>query len=328
MKRIVIQLFASACICYLSLPLYHALAQKADVSTQEIVATVDDEPIYAAEVNRLLNKVARGRDVNPAALPLLQSRALQEIIDRRLVLAYARRTKSAPTSEEVDSELNKLKSGLVARRQSLDEYLNSQSITEADLRRQVTWNLIWERYLAKYITDSRLESYFQAHRRDFDGTQVSVSHILLRPQKNDDPSDWDDLSRNAAAIRQEIILGKISFVEAAQKYSAGPSAKDGGALGFIPRHGVMDEAFSRAAFALEVGQVSEPVRTPFGEHLIRCNEIKPGAKQLNDIRKELEDGLSRELLDELARQQHGFTTVKYTGKTPYLKPGTRGLVVP
>jgi parvulin-like peptidyl-prolyl isomerase len=327
MERIIFRIFAWACICYLLLPASNTLAQKA-TPTGEIAAIVDDDPIYAEEVIRLVNKVTRGRDVNPAALPLLQARTLQEIVNRRLVLAYARRTKSAPTTKEVDSELDKLKSKLISQRKSLADYLNSQSIAETDLRRQIAWNLIWEKFLAQYITEPRLESYFQAHHRDFDGTTVSVSHILLRTPKSDNPRVWDDLFKQAAAIREEIISGKISFAEAARKYSAGPSAKDGGQLGFIPRRGVMDEAFSRTAFELDIGQVSEPVRTPFGVHLICCNEIKPGDKRLDDVRKELEEALAGEILDNLARKQNNITPVKYTGKLPYLKEGTAELVMP
>ncbi len=70
------------------------------------------------------------------------------------------------------------------------------------------------------------------------------------------------------------------------------------------------------------------MRTPFGVHLLRCDEIKPGEKQLKDVHKEIEEALARELLEKLARTQRGFSAVEYTGKTPYLKPGTHELVMP
>jgi parvulin-like peptidyl-prolyl isomerase len=328
MTRFVLRMFLLGTICHLLLTTGKTWAQEPSAATEEVAASVNGEPIYAAEVIRLLNKVTRGREVNPAALPLLKAQILEQIVNRRLVLAYARRTNSAPTPQEVDSELDKLKATLSARQRSLADYLKSQAITEADLSRQIVWNLVWEKQLAENITEARLESYFQSHRRDFDGSEVAVSHILLKPQKGASARDWEELIKRAAAIRQEIVSGKISFAQAAEKYSAGPSAKDGGQLGFIPRHGVMDEAFSRAAFALEVGQVSKPVRTPFGINLIRCNSIKPGTKKLNDVRKQLEEALARELLEKLARAQLQFTPVEYTGKMPYLKPGTRELVAP
>ncbi len=328
MRRLDLRLFLFVCVCRILLDAGDISALTPSGATQEIVAIVDNEPIYAAEVDRLFSKVTQGHDVNSAASPLLKAQLLEEIINRRLVLAYARRTGAAPKPEEIDSELDKLKSKLAERHQSWDEYLKGQSIAQSDLRRQVAWNLVWEKCLAEYITEPRLESYFQAHRRDFDGAEVSVSHILLRPPKNADPRVLDDLMKQAAAIREEIVSGKLSFAEAARKYSAGPSAKDGGHLGFIPRHGVMDEAFSRAAFKLEIGQISDPVQTPFGVHLIRCDEITPGDKPLKDVRKELEEALARELLEKLAQNQRAFSPVQYTGKSPYLKPGTHELVVP
>jgi parvulin-like peptidyl-prolyl isomerase len=133
------------------------------------------------------------------------------------------------------------------------------------------------------------------------------------------------LSKQAEKIREEIVAGKLTFADAARKYSAGPSRKDGGRLGSIGRHGPMDESFSRAAFALKVGEVSRPVKTVFGVHLIRCDEIKPGDKKLAEVRKELEDALSRELLDKLAKTQRQHTTVEYTGVLPHFKPGTHEL---
>ncbi len=131
--------------------------------------------------------------------------------------------------------------------------------------------------------------------------------------------------KQAERIREEIVAGKLTFADAARKYSAGPSRKDGGRLGSIGRHGPMDESFSRAAFALDAGQMSQPVRTSFGVHLIRCDEVKPGGKQLADVRKELEDALSQELLEKLAKVQREYTPVEYTGVLPHFKPGTHEL---
>ncbi|MBN2475619.1 MAG: peptidylprolyl isomerase [Pirellulales bacterium] len=293
-----------------------------------VVATVDNEPITAGEVDRWFQRVTRGQDVNPAAVPLLRAQVLSEIVDRRLVLAYARRMQSGATSTEVESELDSLKSRLAAQQRSLNDLLAERSITEADLRRQITWKLTWKEYLQRYLTEKRLTEFFHAHRREFDGTTMSVSHLLLRPEADAGPRAMAALVEKARAIRESIVSGKMSFGEAAREYSAGPSAAAGGLLGPIDRRGSMVESFSRAAFGLEVGQVSEPVRTRFGVHLIHCAEIQPGSKQPAEVRKQLEEALARELLERLARLQQTQTPVSYTGEAPYFRPGTRELVVP
>jgi peptidyl-prolyl cis-trans isomerase C len=293
-----------------------------------VVATVGDEPIEAGEVNRRLDAVTRGKKIAPDALPVVQAQVLSEIVDRRLILAYARRTQSGAAAGEVDKAVAELKQRLAAQQRSLGDYLRDQAMTEGDLRRQIAWKLAWERFLAKYVTEPRLASSFEAHRREFDGTEVVASHILLRPAPGGDPQNVETLVQQAQAIREEITSGRISFEEAARKHSAGPSGKEGGRLGSIPRRGVMDEAFSRAAFALEAGQISPPVKSPFGVHLIRCDTIKPGTKSLGDARAELEEALARELFEKLARIELRHTPVRFTGKAPYFKPGTEELVLP
>ena len=292
-----------------------------------VVATVGGEPIRAAELNRRLGAAVRGKKYDREVLPIFQAQALADLVDRRLVLAYARRTQSGATDEGIDKALVQLQRNLGVQQRSLADYLREQGLSEAELRQEIAWRLTWESFLARYRTGARLKSYFEAHRRELDGTELSVSHVLLCPAADAGARAVEELVKRAEAIRQEVAAGKLSFEEAARKHSAGPSSKEGGRLGPIPRRGVMDEAFSRAAFALEAGQVSPPVKTPFGVHLIRCDAITPGRKQLEEVRPQLEEALARELLEKLGQVQRQHTPVQYTGKAPYFKPGTRELVV-
>jgi parvulin-like peptidyl-prolyl isomerase len=293
-----------------------------------VVATVGGEPIDADEVDRLVRQAAGGQQINPAVLPWLQAQALDELIDRRLALAYAGRTECGASQAEVDAAVAALRSRLAAQGESLEAYLKEKSLTEADLRRQIVWDLTWPKLVARDATDQRLRSYFDANRRELDGTELAVSQVLLRWPEGGGSAAVKRLTERAAAIRQEIVGGKLPFAEAARKHSEAPSAAEGGRLGFIARHGTMPEAFAKAAFALEPGEISPPVVTPFGVHLIRCDEVRPGTKQWTDVRPELEAAVARRLLDRLARYQRRFTPVAYTGRGPYFKPDTTELVVP
>lgn len=300
------------------------------VSTEETVtvATVGGEPIFQSDAERLLERAVKGQRVDPAVLPVFQAQVLSEIIDRRLVLAYARRTDSAPGKAEIETSLADVRARIAARGRSSDDRPDEPSISENDLRRQATWNLVWEKYLARYLTEDRIATHFREHRREFDGTEISVSHLLLRPAAGDAPKAIDALVDRARQILAEIVSGELSFDEAARRHSNAPSAPEGGQLGFIGRRGPMVESFSRAAFALEPGHVSQPVTTRFGVHLIRCDQVKRGKRSLDDVRKEVEAALARELLEKLARLQEPHSPVEFTGAWPYFKPGTRELVVP
>ena len=86
--------------------------------------------------------------------------------------------------------------------------------------------------------------------------EVRASHILV------------DDERTAEKIRKEIIDEGKSFEEAAKKHSNCPSSKKGGDLGFFGR-GKMVPPFEKAVFDMEEGDISEPVKTQFGWHLIK-----------------------------------------------------------
>jgi parvulin-like peptidyl-prolyl isomerase len=329
MQRVGVPILAIGCVWTAVLLAARASAQdEPPVGRDAVVAIVGGEPVLRSEVERLLETAVRGQEVDPAALPVFQARVLSELIDRRLVLAYARRTNSAPSEAEIEAALAQLQARIAARGRSSDEPLDEESTGDGDLRRRVTWNLAWEKYLARYRTEERIATYFREHRREFDGTEISVSHVLLRPAAGDGRKAVDALVDQARSIRAEVVSGELSFDEAARRHSDAPSAGEGGQLGLIGRRGPMVESFSRAAFALEAGQVSRPVTTRFGVHLIRCDQVKPGSRSLDEVRKELEAALARELLEKLARVEQRHTPVEFTGAWPYFKPGTRELVVP
>jgi hypothetical protein len=89
----------------------------------------------------------------------------------------------------------------------------------------------------------------------------------------------------------------------------------------------MDEDFAAAAFALEPGQISEPVLTRYGAHLIQVTEIRPGKKTARDVRMEIEPAVRKEGFDRVANQMLKTTKVEYTGASPYLHPDTGDLVL-
>ncbi len=103
-------------------------------------------------------------------------------------------------------------------------------------------------------------------------TKVKARHILLKV-----PAEGDDAEEAAVRERVRSILAEIragaSFKEMAVQHSEDATAEDGGDLGWFEQ-GSMVPSFEEAAFSLEKGQISEPVRTPFGWHLIQLEDKK------------------------------------------------------
>ncbi|MEX2118560.1 MAG: peptidylprolyl isomerase [Pirellulales bacterium] len=285
------------------------------------------EPIVAGEVYQVLAEALRGRAVNSDD-PAVVAHALEQVINRRLVAAHLVETGYGAGPEEVDALWAELLERLAAGDVAVEAFLKERGTSESALRRQLAWNVAWHRYLEGQLTDEALQRHFDAHRRHFDGTELRVSHILLKVEESAESSGKSSgkssssgrsaVVREAEQLRGEILAGKLTFAEAAERHSAGPSRRQGGDLGLIPRRDRMVEAFSRAAFALEKGEISPPVTTQFGIHLIQCTEVKPGTLSWQDVRGDLAAAVARELFADLARPLRAKAKVEYSGAMPHL----------
>lgn len=129
------------------------------------------------------------------------------------------------------------------------------------------------------VTDEELES---AYRQEAPGTSIRARHILLTFPQDAADAQRDSVVALAASLRTQAAQ-EADFAALAQEYSQDPgSAVQGGDLGFFQR-GQMVEAFDRAAFALEPGEVSEVVESPFGLHVIKVEEKEvPSFDEIRD----------------------------------------------
>ena len=124
--------------------------------------------------------------------------------------------------------------------------------------------------------------------------EVKASHILIRPVGQ----TADEALAKAKALRARILAGE-SFAAIAESSSDDPTAKQNkGDLGYFGP-GQMDPAFEAAAFAMGIkGEISDPVRTRFGYHLIRLDERKPPRQRsFEEVAPELMENLKSQFLD-------------------------------
>jgi parvulin-like peptidyl-prolyl isomerase len=218
-----------------------------------------------------------------------------------------------------------IKAQATEKKIDFEKMLSEGKISEQQLRDQIAWQIGWGKFVERELTDARLKSYFDAHQKEFDGTELKVSHIVLRPDGQDSPQEATRLKEMAGKLRQQIEGGKMSFEDAAQRYSAGPSRRNGGDLGYIPRRGLMLEPFAAAAFQLQEGKISEPVLTPYGFHLIKVTGNKPGIKIWAEARDQLKAPATEELFEATAASERQKAKIEFTGKYPHFEPGTKEL---
>lgn len=289
---------------------------------EAVAATIGGEPVKVREVLEFMRGVLADNKMAPQSMALVEAQSLAQLVDRKLVGLFLDENNISASNAEVDEALKKLEDQAAGQPGGLKGVLNSRGVSMDSFRRQLAWDVRWAKYLTKTIGEAELRDYFDKHREDFDGTQRRVSHILLRPNAARSPAAVAALETKALAIREEITSGQMSFAAAAKRYSDGPSRLEGGDLGFIPRHNRMAEAFSAAAFKLKKGEISQPVVTPFGLHLIECTDIKPGNQSWQDARSEIARAVARSTFDRLADQMRSKVKVEYGSVLPHVDPAT------
>ncbi len=305
-----------------------AFGRDAAAPERVVAATVGAEAIYDTEVQREATKKLPGRSVDDQTMAIFQAQALADLIERRLVVLQLARTGQGASEGEIDAAIDQLVAGLEEREQSLDQFLASRGAQVDEVRAELAYKLGAAKYLKAQLTDQALEAYFATNRRHFDGSEARVSHILMRSEGPDRSAALQQTIAQMIALRKEITEGRMTFEAAARQHSAGPSRHVGGDLGFIPRHGLMDDTFAQTAFALEDEEISQPVLTRFGVHLIRRTELRPGDQTWEDVREQLQVALSSQLIRALADEERKTSEVQFTGAMPYMIPGTNKLARP
>ncbi len=144
------------------------------------------------------------------------------------------------------------------------------------------------------VSDSEIKAYYNKHKSEFmQPEQVRARHILIKVPANADKKKWEEAKKKALEIRAKILKGE-SFSKLAQKYSDDPGSKArGGDLGYF-RKGQMVPEFEKTAFSLKKGQISQPVKTTFGYHIIKLEDRKPSKQRsLKEVKQEIRQKLLR-----------------------------------
>ena len=144
----------------------------------------------------------------------------------------------------------------------------------------------------------KIENYFENNKSDYEKPEeVKARHILMKVPEGASAAREKDVERKAKGIYEKAKAEPDKFADLAREYSEGPTRDNGGDLGFFAR-GRMVKEFEDAAFAMAPGQISEPVKTRFGWHVIKVEEKKAEDK------KDIED-VSLEIARKLIAEDKG-----------------------
>ncbi len=153
------------------------------------------------------------------------------------------------------------------------------------------------------ITDKQIKDYYEENKEMFrQEKEVSARHILLKVDRNASEEEERKVREKAKMVLEKARKGE-DFPKLAKKYSEGPTAQKGGDLGYFSE-GRMVKPFEEAAFKMKKGEISELVRTQFGYHIIKVEDVKEErARTLDEVREEIRKTLTNMAATDLAHEK-------------------------
>lgn len=273
-----------------------------------VLVRVDGQPITQSDLERMF----KSRRVEPALQPKVRGEFLDQMIDTRLMQRFLKSQKIVVSDAEVDSQVAQIKA-LLPKSAAAQLDLKEYGYTEKVLRDELALPLMWRNYLIQTVNDQQINEYFELHRTELDGTEVRASQIFVKVANLKDPQQVKEALDKLAKIRKVITDG-LDFASAASKYSEAPSREKGGDVGFFLTEGKMPKAFTKVAFALQPGEMSEPFVSPFGAHLLLVTDRRPGENSLEDVRPQVMQAISSEMQRKKIKELRARAKIEYVSE--------------
>lgn len=214
----------------------------------KLIAIVDGREVRESDFNMLMNNLGQ----NAAYFQGEEGRKklVEELIMHEMVY-----------SDALENDLEKD-----------EEFINVMNVMKKSMLQQYGLSKILNQVT---VSDEEILEYYEKNKKLFvTGEMVRASHILV------------DTEEKANEILEDITDG-LSFEEAAEQFSSCPSKSAGGDLGQFGR-GQMVKEFEDAAFSMKKGEISEPVKTQFGYHIIKLTDhISASDSSLEDVKEDI-----------------------------------------
>jgi peptidyl-prolyl cis-trans isomerase SurA len=300
---------------------------QAGVIFDEIVARVNNDVVTKSEyeksrdmVHQEMQKNFKGAEYQQM-VEKYEKEILRNMIDELLLVQKANELSLTADTEVIKTLDNIRRDNNLSDMESLDRLMTQQGIDPVEFKDNLKKRSLREQVLGRevysrlQVTGEEISKFYEEHKQEFDRPeQVAISEILISTEGKT-PSEVSALEAKGQEALTKAKNGE-KFNELAQKYSNGPTAKDGGELGFFTR-GKMVKELEDVAFKLRRGQVSDIIRTRYGLVILRVDEkYAAGIQKLetvsDEIHRVLANAKAQPAIQEyvLKLRKQGFLDVK------------------
>ncbi len=323
------------------------------VKLDRIVAIVDQTVVTEQELESRITTVTAQLKKQGTELPaenILRKQILERLITDTLQIQYAAQTGLKVDDNQLDKTIERIAEQNQMTLTEFSEALAKDGVSmrkfRSDIRNEITIARLREREVdgRVNVTESEIDNFLTSQAANTENQdEFEISHILIRTPEEGATEDVQKAKAKVDAAVKELNTGK-SFAEVSASFSDAPNALEGGKLGW--KSGAqMPALFLDALKTMQVGEVSQPLRSPNGFHvlkltnkrggnsplviqqthsrhiLIKLSEImseKEGKQKMDNIKERLDNG---EKFEALARQYSEDSTASNGGDLGWINPG-------
>ena len=255
-----------------------ACSSGTEAPSNTVAATVNGKKIMLAEVERLINQQAQGKQSQFSAHDLAQARLqiLDKLIQREVLFQRAEQEKLLPTEDQITTAINQQKQQAAMTDEEFARQLKEQNMTmealREDAKKDLAINSLQDKYAGKVtISDREVEDYYNANKTKFVNERgVSLAVIIVDPADNtaqgitNDAKGDSEAKAKADSIYQQLKSGPADFATVARAKSEDPqSLLKGGDIGFFSEDGLKQaglpkEIIDQFMGPMAVGSITEP----------------------------------------------------------------------
>jgi peptidyl-prolyl cis-trans isomerase SurA len=274
---------------------------------EQVLVVIDGEPYTLSDfkiyARRQMNLDFPAGDLND--LGKEDQAVIEQFITDKMLAAEVKQAGIKIVEEDIDNYINEVKEKNRIDEPQLKKALASEGVTwekyRASIRAEIEKSEIIDSQVRKRvnITAEDVERYYNLNQKKYVSDQrVRLRHILFTIPEGADKAKEKSVADKAAEVRRRILAGE-DFAKLAQTYSEGAGAAEGGDIGWVNKGSLLKEIDQAAFGKLNVGEVSDPVRTSAGIHLIKL-EAREGGKQLAfaDVKDKVREEVLAKAMDE------------------------------
>jgi len=304
-------------------------------SSDDVVVTINGQPITETQVQAELapQMQAAASQMPPQMIEAYKARLKNQTVEKMIFEAVLDQKVKADgiviTQKDITERLQEMATQQQLTVEQLKQMVESTGRNFDEVEKRIKRGLGYEKVIEKSfegkinVTADDAKKYYDENKKQFEKPEtVQASHILIKPVTADPNAD-PKKAKKAAKKKAKKLLKKLKkgadFAKLATENSACPSSAKGGDLGSFPK-GQMVPPFEQAAFALEVGKISDVVETKFGYHIIKVTAKNPAetvsfedAKA--DIIKNLEQQKKGKLAEKYVEKLRAAATIVYSKET-------------